>query len=186
MRLVALLVLAVLLLGCSDAGTGLVEAPSAELPGCREDGEVLHLEPLHLKLDFFSVNRIGRSARILMQDGGRDTTESDGFFLEIPDRAAVRAALAGADSVEIPVGLEQGMARAAAFFNRTCRNSGGVAAAGTLQLLAFEIEEGGQVTGTLQGRLVDLRSGAALAEPLRVDFDFTVREGSSYQDFAPF
>jgi len=180
--------------GCDDdIGSGEVVG-SLEIPDCEDgeparylcdDGELDTCEALRLAFDFFALDQLGDSARMIMQRGGQILGRTDGLLFEIQDLRQLRGRLGRS----IPVGPDSNVRVALGLFELCPDTTQSFEITGSIVFDALGVERGDRVAGRIErlevrdGRSADDRPGQ-LRGYLRGEFDFVLQVGPPYQRFS--
>ncbi|MCB9538041.1 MAG: hypothetical protein H6704_17445 [Myxococcales bacterium] len=175
-----------------DRGRGRVVG-SLMVPECDGDGALdarcaagvdpLECEAFDLEVDFFAVETFEESAVIRVQRGGLAFAQTNGVLLEIRDVRLLRGELGR----PLAVGPERNIRAALGLFDRCPDATQNFELRGEVTFTAFGVGKGDAVQGRIDR--LEVRDGRSegpgtVLGVLHGDFDFTLRRGPPYQQFA--
>jgi len=181
----ALVALGALALAGCTGGSGWVEGAWLDVPDCRGPGASSRFEPFDMAIHFLAVDREGEGAQLRMTDSASRRLPGDQLAVVLDAWPAIDEELRANGEARRLVG-EGGVEAGLTLLGRCAHPSASLrAVSGELVLTSFGVARGDRVTGAMRFHVADRRTGLAVGEDFRAEFDFAVEPGRPYLPFSP-
>lgn len=176
-----------LALAACDQGSGHLEGPGLAVPDCRRVGEITHLEPFELELDFMGVNEANGVAVMRMASASGRLDMSDHLAISFSSHSdeLTAASPSASRTFRLAPGDEGEAELTLALLKRCVHHTAAMVAIGEITFERWGWHNGERVRGTMAFDVIDRRTGAVLGTGLTGEFDFESLTGTPYTPFAP-